>query len=113
MAEACIYLMNLEGPEFDFLINDRESPPLVNIGCGEDMTIRELAETVAKVVCLEGGLEFDTSKPDGTPQKLLDVSRLSGLGWKARTSFHAGLQLAYNDFLKDTGVSSKTRSVNE
>jgi len=98
MAEACVYLMNLEGPEFDSLVTDRESPPLVNIGCGEDITIRELAETVADVVEFEGDLEFDTSKPDGTPQKLLDVARLGKLGWRRRTSFRVGLEAAYHSF---------------
>jgi len=73
--------------------------PLVNIGTGTDVTIRELAETVVQVVGFEGDLTFDTSKPDGTPRKLMDVSRLADLGWRARTSLRDGIALAYADFL--------------
>jgi len=113
MADACVYLMNLNGSEYESLITSDQSPPLINIGCGEDMTIKSLAETVAEVVGFNGELEFDTSKPDGTSQKLIDVSRLSDLGWKPRTTFHAGLQLAYDDFRGDIGVSGKSRQINE
>jgi len=73
-------------------------PPLVNIGVGHDLTIRELAETVKEVVGYQGSIEFDTSKPDGTPRKLMDVSRLSGLGWRAGTDLRSGLSLAYSEF---------------
>ncbi len=75
---------------------------MVNIGTGEDITIRELAETICKVVGFEGELIFDTSKPDGTPRKLLDVSRLREQGWQARTSFVAGVAAAHADFLAKT-----------
>jgi GDP-L-fucose synthase len=68
---------------------------LVNIGTGEDVTIRELAESVMKTVGFEGRIVFDSSKPDGTPRKLLDVSRLASLGWRARTSLQEGLRLTY------------------
>jgi GDP-L-fucose synthase len=68
---------------------------LVNIGTGQDVTIRELAETVMDVVGFEGSIVFDASKPDGTPRKLLDVSRLRSLGWQARTSLRDGIKLAY------------------
>ncbi|RRR99060.1 GDP-L-fucose synthase, partial [Aquabacterium soli] len=88
LADACVYLM-----EQDY------SGPLVNIGTGTDITIRALAETVVKVVGFEGQLTFDTSKPDGTPRKLMDVSRLHGLGWQARTGLADGIGLAYRDFL--------------
>jgi GDP-L-fucose synthase len=73
--------------------------PLVNIGVGHDLTIRELAETVQAVVGFEGALDFDATKPDGTPRKLLDVSRLSSLGWTASTRLTDGLQKAYRDFV--------------
>lgn len=99
MADACVHLMNRTGPDFDSLITSHQSPPLVNIGCGEDLTIRELAGTVAKVVGFEGELGFDTSKPDGTPQKLLDVQRLTHLGWQSKTNFLVGLSKSYEDFL--------------
>ena len=66
---------------------------------GHDLTIRELAETVAATVGYTGKLEFDASKPDGTPRKLMDVGRLNGMGWKARTGMCSGLAVAYQDFL--------------
>jgi GDP-L-fucose synthase len=69
--------------------------PLVNIGTGEDVTIRELAETVMNVVGFLGRITFDASKPDGTPRKLLDVSRLRALGWAARTGLGDGIRRAY------------------
>ena len=69
--------------------------PLVNIGCGQDVTIRELAETVMEVVGCRAKISFDASKPDGTPRKLLDVSRLAGLGWRASTTLRDGIARAY------------------
>jgi GDP-L-fucose synthase len=98
MAQACIYLMNLPDSQSSDLFNE-DSPPLINIGCGEDITIRELAATVGEAVGFHGGFHFDTSKPDGTPRKLLDVSRLHGLGWRAKTGLQTGLERAYQDFL--------------
>ncbi len=88
LAEACVFLMNTyEGRE------------LVNIGTGEDLTIKELAQTVQQVVGFEGSLEFDTSKPDGTPRKLMDVSKLHSLGWKHTVELTEGITKAYADFL--------------
>jgi GDP-L-fucose synthase len=84
LADACVHLA-----EQDY------DGPLVNIGTGVDVTIRELAETVMKTVGFEGRIVFDSSKPDGTPRKLLDVSRLASLGWRARTSLEDGLRLTY------------------
>ncbi len=89
LADACTFLM-----ESDY------SGPLLNIGTGEDLTIRELAETVMDVVGFKGELAFDSSKPDGTPRKLLDVSALHALGWKAKTSLREGIAISYQDFLK-------------
>ena len=114
MADACIYLMNLPDETFNTLLGSDEArtgvfmPPVVNIGVGEDLTIRELAETVKDIVGYQGNIEFDTSKPDGTPRKLMDVSRLHSLGWKAKTGFRDGLALAYRDFVdrRVTVVSS-------
>ena len=88
LADACVYLMQ-QGYD----------GPLVNIGTGTDITIRELAETVVRIVGFEGSLRFDTSKPDGTPRKLMDVGRLTGLGWRASTTLADGIALAYRDFL--------------
>jgi GDP-L-fucose synthase len=84
LADACVHLMErgYDGP-------------LVNIGCGQDVTIRELAQTVMDVVGFKGRIVFDTSKPDGTPRKLLDVGRLHALGWRASTSLRDGIARAY------------------
>jgi GDP-L-fucose synthase len=98
MAEACLFLLRLADGEFAKLVAPA-ALPLVNIGTGVDLTIAELAKLVTEVVGFRGGLRFDTSRPDGTPQKLLDVSRLARLGWKARTSLKDGIGLAYRDFL--------------
>jgi GDP-L-fucose synthase len=104
MADACIHVMNLPDDSFNTLLGSDEAatgifmPPVVNIGVGHDLTIRELAETVKETVGFKGSLEFDPSKPDGTPKKLLDVSRLTGLGWTARTPLKEGLKRAYEDF---------------
>ena len=88
LADACVHLMQAG---YD--------GPLVNVGTGVDVTIRELAETVMQAVGFNGRIVFDGSKPDGTPRKLLDVSRLSALGWTASTSLREGIALAYRDFL--------------
>lgn len=105
MADACVYLMNLPDNQFVPLLGqDRNDglAPLVNIGVGHDLTIRELAETVAATVGYQGALEFDATKPDGTPRKLMDVGRLNGMGWKAGTSLIEGLNRAYRDY-RDAG----------
>ncbi|HEX8811528.1 MAG TPA: hypothetical protein VF742_06010, partial [Terracidiphilus sp.] len=73
-------------------------PPLVNIGCGEDLTVRQLAELVREVVGFEGRLTFDASKPDGTPRKLLDVSRLRKLGWQPRIPLREGIAAVYREY---------------
>ncbi|OGU15788.1 MAG: GDP-fucose synthetase [Geobacteraceae bacterium GWC2_53_11] len=99
MAEACVYLMMLSPDEYDFFLNDT-TPPLINIGTGEDITIAELAETICKVVGYTGKMVFDPSKPDGTMEKLLDVSLISSRGWKATTGLEDGLRVAYRLFLE-------------
>ncbi len=102
MADACVYLMNLPDEQFVPLLGqDRNDglAPLVNIGVGHDLSIRELAETVASAVGYQGKLEFDASKPDGTPRKLMDVGRLNAMGWQAKTGMREGLAAAYRDFL--------------
>jgi GDP-L-fucose synthase len=90
LAEACTFLMNLDDKRFDSLIATGH-PPLINIGTGEDISIRELAELVARILGFKGSLRFDASKPDGTPRKLLDVSRLHGLGWRHRVALEEGI----------------------
>ena len=86
-----------------FLMRNYSAGELVNVGCGEDLTILELAQTVAEVVGFQGRLRFDASKPDGTPRKLLDVSRLSALGWKAQVPLRDGLELTYRWYLEHQG----------
>jgi GDP-L-fucose synthase len=106
MSEACIYMMNLPDMQFVPLLGQNRNdglPPLVNIGVGNDITIRELAERVKGVVGYEGEVIFDTTKPDGTPRKLMDISRLNALGWQAATAFTSGLTEAYCDFIERLG----------
>jgi GDP-L-fucose synthase len=99
LADACILLMNRPDSELNDLISD-DFPPLINIGCGEDMTIRELVYLVKNVVEYTGSIEWDNSKPDGTRQKLLDIGRITELGWKPTTGLKEGIQKAYEDFLR-------------
>jgi GDP-L-fucose synthase len=97
MAEACLHVMELDSETYG-----RNTEPMVshiNIGTGEDLTIRDLAMTIGEVVGYKGGVAFDTTKPDGAPRKLMDVRRLHNLGWRARTGLRDGLALAYVDFL--------------
>ena len=106
MADACLFMMNLSEEDFSSLITHNSSPPLINIGCGEDLTIKELAELVAKTVGFTGTLKFDTSKPDGTPRKLLDVGRLFSQGWRPTMRLDAGIKAAYLDFLQRQSVTA-------
>ncbi|MGD0442390.1 MAG: GDP-L-fucose synthase [Edaphobacter sp.] len=94
LANACSFLMNLDQTRFDSFLSE-DSPPLINIGTGEDLTIRGLAETVARVLNFEGEFVFDSTKPDGTPRKLLDVTRLQRLGWRHTTSLEQGVRLTW------------------
>lgn len=94
LAEACIHLLNLPENLYESLIS-RDEAPLINIGTGEDLTIRELAELVARVLDFKCELIFDTTRQDGTPQKLLDVSRIHALGWKAKVSLEEGIRRTY------------------
>jgi GDP-L-fucose synthase len=91
LAKACVYLLNLSEERYATLLRGDE-PPLINIGSGEDVTIRELAETVAKVLGFKGTLRFDTSKPDGTPRKLMDVGLIHGLGWRHEVPLEEGIR---------------------
>ncbi len=97
MADACVYLMSLQPSVYAKRTEPMQSH--LNLGSGEDLSIGELAETVADIVGFRGALEFDTSKPDGTPRKLLDVSRLGALGWQARIGLREGLEQTYQWFL--------------
>lgn len=98
MAAACVHVMNL-----DKAVYDQHTQPMnshLNIGCGHDVTIRELAETIRKVVGYAGDITFDATKPDGAPRKLMDNTRVHQLGWQAKVTLEEGLALAYQDFLK-------------
>lgn len=105
MADACVFLMNLPDRGLDTLLGgdplsvDHLEPPVVNIGSGTEVSIRALAEQVREVVGFTGDITYDRSKPDGTPRKRLDTTRLTRLGWKPRVSLAEGLARAYADFL--------------
>lgn len=88
LAEACVYLMN-----------NYSGRELINVGTGEDLSIKDLTELVAKIIGFEGEITWDTSKPDGTPRKLMDVSKLHSYGWKHKVDLSQGIELAYKDFL--------------
>jgi len=92
LAEACCFLME-----------KYEGNDIINIGSGEEISIGELAKTIADVVGFKGQIILDSTKPDGTPRKLLDISKIKGLGWQPKTNFRNGLSLAYQDFLKSHG----------
>ena len=94
LADACL-----------FLLENYDQPDLINIGCGEDATIRELAETVCDVLGFDGSLEFDASKPDGTPRKLLDISKIKSLGWSPKISLRGGIADAYDWFVKNQSTA--------
>ena len=96
LADACIFLME-----------KHDGNDIVNIGSGKEVTIRELALTVRKVVAYDGEIDFDVSKPDGTPRKLLDCSKLHAMGWRHKTELEEGIGLAYQDFIKMLGDKGK------
>jgi len=108
MAAACVHVMNLEKT----LYGEHTEPMLshINVGCGRDITIRELAEAIGKTVGYRGAVRFDSSKPDGAPRKLMDSSRLNALGWRAKVGLEEGLAFAYQDFLKTASASTQGKS---
>jgi GDP-L-fucose synthase len=110
-ANACVFLMNLADEKLDAILANGHSFPIVNIGCGNDLTVSELAELIAEVVGFSGSLVFDTSKPDGTPRKLLDTNRLTGLGWRPLTELREGLIRTYGDFQQRQMLSEGVASV--
>lgn len=95
LADACVFLMN-----------NYEGNEIVNVGVGEDISIKELAEKIKNIVGYQGEIKFDTTKPDGTPRKLVDVSKINALGWKASISLDEGLQKAYQWFLDNVAVKT-------
>jgi GDP-L-fucose synthase len=99
MAAASVHVMNIDKTTYDQ--NTQPMLSHINVGCGHDITIRVLAEAIAKVIGYPGSIAFDPSKPDGTPRKLMDSTRLNALGWQAEVGLEAGLEKAYEDFLKN------------
>ena len=95
LAKACLFLMNLEDAGYDGILNDVAAPALINVGSGEEVTIRDLALLVRKVVGFDGELIFDTAKPDGVPRKLADTSRINALGWRHRVGLEEGIYDTY------------------
>jgi len=109
MAKACIFLMKLPKTQFKALLNPdlhHAMPPLINIGVGYDLTIRALANMIKKITGFKGTIQFDITKPDGTYRKLMDMSRLNQLGFKAETDLEKGLSLSYESFMKEHHTSS-------
>lgn len=100
MAEASVHVLQLDKAVYD--ASTQPTLSHINVGSGEDISIRELAALIGKVVGYAGRIEYDTTKPDGTPRKLMDVSRLKALGWRPRVPLEEGLALAYKDFLSST-----------
>jgi GDP-L-fucose synthase len=98
LANALVFLATLDDARYDALV-DPSRCPLINVGSGEDLTIRELAETVAEVVGYHGNFVQDTSKPDGTMRKVMDVSKIRTLGWTPETDLHTGIALVYMNYL--------------
>ena len=97
MAKASVHVMNLDKAIYDQHTSAMQSH--INVGCGQDVSIAELAGTIAEVIGYQGAIDFDASKPDGAPRKLMDSSRIHSLGWQARVELSAGLHLAYQDFV--------------
>ncbi len=98
MADACVFLMNLPEDEFRKLTGDPEVAPLVNVGSGSDLTIRDLAKKICETLEFNGDIVFDISKPDGTPRKLMDSSKLFSYGWRPKVSIEDGIRIAYDEF---------------
>lgn len=98
MAAASVFVMNL--PQVIYAAHTQAMQSQINVGCGQDITIAELAQAIGRAVGYQGSIEFDPSKPDGTPRKLMDSSRLNALGWQAKVGLEQGLSLAYQDFRK-------------
>jgi GDP-L-fucose synthase len=100
MAAACVHVMSLDKATYEAHTSPMQSH--INVGSGTDITIQELAKTIAKVVGYKGRIEFDPTKPDGTPRKLMDSTRICSLGWQPKIGLEEGLNFAYQDFLKNS-----------
>ena len=99
MADACLFLMQLDNAQ------DIDSSRLFNVGVGADLTIRDVAELTQRIVGFDGKVNWDSSKPDGTPRKLMDVNRLNEMGWHAEISLGMGIEQAYRSYLSENSVA--------
>ena len=99
LADACVYLLNLPNDMLRTIVMNGERAPLVNIGCGKDMSVMELAVMIKEITGYSGELEWDTSKPDGTPRKLLDISLIRQTGWEPSMSVRKGIEMTYQSYL--------------
>jgi GDP-L-fucose synthase len=108
MAAACVHLMELSAGALASLVNNRE-PPLINVGSGEDLTIRALAELVREIVGAKATIVWDSSLPDGTPRKLLDIGKLKALGWRQKTPLADGIAETYADYLNRSESATTSR----
>jgi GDP-L-fucose synthase len=102
LADACVFLMKLPPHRYDPMVT--MDPPLVNVGCGEDLTIADLAQLIGEVVGCTAKIRWDRGKPDGTPRKLLDVSRMRGLGWSPTISLRDGIAATYQQYLREMSL---------
>ncbi len=110
MADACVFLLNLPEKEFRSLTAEPERAPLVNVGSGSDLSIGELAQKVCDALDFDGKIVFDASKPDGTPRKLMDSSRLFSYGWRPKVPLEEGIRIAHADFCERAAASKLGRS---
>ncbi|EAV47427.1 GDP-L-fucose synthetase [Methylophilales bacterium HTCC2181] len=99
LAEACVYIAQLPSVRFENLL--KASPPLINVGYGEDLTIKDLALTIQKIIGFKGEIDFDVNRPNGTPRKIMDSTTINQLGWSPKVSLTDGIKMAYQDFLKN------------
>ena len=102
LAGACLFLLEQDEDTYSNILTDRQRAPLINIGSGRDQTIKQLTEIIQKVVGYKGQLDWDTEKPDGTPKKLLDISRLSELGWHSKITLEEGIARTYQHYQVET-----------
>ncbi|MBI2355165.1 MAG: GDP-L-fucose synthase [Deltaproteobacteria bacterium] len=107
LADACLFLMNLNDAPYDVLLHDPLAPALINVGSGEELAIRDLALLVKRVVGFEGELVFDAGKPDGTPRKLADASRIHALGWRHRIGLEEGVRATYEWYRDNVAVAGR------
>lgn len=113
LAEACVFLLNLDKEKYNALVSSEICAPLVNVGCGEDVTIAELATVIARVVGFEGKINYNTEMPDGTPRKVLCVDKLHALGWQRKTHLVDGLKSAYQQYLQQLQIATSEKVLNE